>query len=386
MRREASTRQDVRGVGRHPGGRLRCHRVTDAALPTVASMSSTSTPAGLMLVGPDGDLRVMASSSETMRLLELFELQSEEGPCLDCYRSGQPSRIEDLAAVDGRWPRFAAEALAAGFHSVHALPLRLRSAVIGALNLFHVEAGADATSRRRRRPSPCRRCHHRHPATPRRARSPCPQRSTQRCTQQSHRDRAGQRDRRRTRRPRHGTGVLDLAQPRSQPQPPVRRRRATSSAAASPCRRSISRPPRGMLDDLESRHVRSGMMAMSNSASRVGSATSSYLAIRPLTTTNAAGRSRSRRSQARASRSGDTWTGSPRSRERDRTTRRSARRERDVAALCDVTSPADAVIRQWGVGYTISAGAGRGAMSGASALCGVGLLEGWTHCGNWKKW
>ena len=97
--------------------------------------------AGLMLAAPDGDLRVMASSSETMRVLELFELQAEEGPCLDCYRTGQPVVNQDLAAVDGRWPRFAAEALAAGFHSVHALPMRLRGTVIGALNLFHIDPG-----------------------------------------------------------------------------------------------------------------------------------------------------------------------------------------------------------------------------------------------------
>jgi hypothetical protein len=63
--------------------------------------------AGLMLVAPDGDLRVMASSSETMRVLELFELQTMEGPCLDCYRTGQPVVSQDLATLDGRWPRFA---------------------------------------------------------------------------------------------------------------------------------------------------------------------------------------------------------------------------------------------------------------------------------------
>jgi GAF domain-containing protein len=97
--------------------------------------------AGLMVVAPEGDLRVMASSSEAMRVLELFELQSEEGPCLDCYRSGQAVVNQDLATINGRWPRFAAEAMAAGFHSVHALPMRLRGSVIGALNLFHVEVG-----------------------------------------------------------------------------------------------------------------------------------------------------------------------------------------------------------------------------------------------------
>ena len=97
--------------------------------------------AGLMLVAPEGDLRVMASSSEAMRVLELFELQAQEGPCLDCYNTGEPVVNQDLASVNGRWPRFAAEALSAGFHSVHALPLRLRGSVIGALNLFHLEPG-----------------------------------------------------------------------------------------------------------------------------------------------------------------------------------------------------------------------------------------------------
>lgn len=97
--------------------------------------------AGLMLVSPEGDLRVMASSSEAIRVLELFELQSQEGPCLECYRTGQPVVNQNLAQVNGRWPRFAAEALAAGFQSVHALPMRLRGTVIGALNLFDVEPG-----------------------------------------------------------------------------------------------------------------------------------------------------------------------------------------------------------------------------------------------------
>ncbi|HET7846601.1 MAG TPA: GAF and ANTAR domain-containing protein [Acidimicrobiia bacterium] len=97
--------------------------------------------AGLMLVAPEGDLRVMASSSETMRVLELFELQSQEGPCLDCYRSGQPVVNQNLGDAHDRWPRFTPEALAAGFQSVHALPMRLRGSIIGALNLFHLEPG-----------------------------------------------------------------------------------------------------------------------------------------------------------------------------------------------------------------------------------------------------
>ncbi len=97
--------------------------------------------AGIMLVAPEGDLRVMASSSEAMRVLELYELQAQEGPCLDCFRSGQPVVNEDLATVNGRWPRFAAAALAAGYQSVHAVPMRLRGSVIGALTMFRTEPG-----------------------------------------------------------------------------------------------------------------------------------------------------------------------------------------------------------------------------------------------------
>ncbi len=98
--------------------------------------------AGLMLTSVDGELRVMASSSDAMRLLELFELQAQEGPCLDCFRTGQAIVNHDLERARERWPRFAGEASDAGFRMVHALPMRLRGTVLGALNLFHVEAGA----------------------------------------------------------------------------------------------------------------------------------------------------------------------------------------------------------------------------------------------------
>jgi transcriptional regulator with GAF, ATPase, and Fis domain len=96
--------------------------------------------AGVMLVAPEGDLRVVASSSEAMRLVELFELQSDEGPCLDCFASGDTVLNQSLTAGD-RWPRFAAVAVEAGFRSAHALPMRLRGAVIGALNLFGRDEG-----------------------------------------------------------------------------------------------------------------------------------------------------------------------------------------------------------------------------------------------------
>jgi GAF domain-containing protein len=92
--------------------------------------------AGVMLASPTGSLALVASSSEAMRLLELFELQAQEGPCLDAFRTGEPVGQENLQAGAGRWPLFSAAAVRAGFASALALPLRLREVTLGALNLL----------------------------------------------------------------------------------------------------------------------------------------------------------------------------------------------------------------------------------------------------------
>jgi GAF domain-containing protein len=98
--------------------------------------------AGILLADAEGKLRVMAASSEQARLLELFQLQNDEGPCLEAHSTGLPVLHSDLSAAAARWPRFAPEAVSAGFRSVCAVPLRLRTIVIGALNLFGAETGA----------------------------------------------------------------------------------------------------------------------------------------------------------------------------------------------------------------------------------------------------
>jgi transcriptional regulator with GAF, ATPase, and Fis domain len=97
--------------------------------------------AGVLLADPRGQLRVAAASSEAAGVVELFQIQNDQGPCLDCFRNGRPVTAADLAVADQQWPRFAAAATAAGFYGVQALPMRLRNQVIGALNLFASEPG-----------------------------------------------------------------------------------------------------------------------------------------------------------------------------------------------------------------------------------------------------
>jgi GAF domain-containing protein len=98
--------------------------------------------AGIMLATPDGKLQAMTSSNEAMRVVELFELQSDEGPCLDCFHSGQPVVNQDLTNAGDRWARFAPVAVSAGFRAADAIPMRLRGQIIGALNLFRTQLGS----------------------------------------------------------------------------------------------------------------------------------------------------------------------------------------------------------------------------------------------------
>ncbi|MFI6334347.1 GAF and ANTAR domain-containing protein [Streptomyces sp. NPDC050535] len=97
--------------------------------------------AGVLLADRDGKLRVMAASDERVRLLELFQLQNDEGPCLECFRTGTQVIVPDLTREADRWPQFVRAAHHSGFGAVQALPMRLRDEVVGALNLFHAGAG-----------------------------------------------------------------------------------------------------------------------------------------------------------------------------------------------------------------------------------------------------
>jgi hypothetical protein len=107
------------------------HLLTDRS---VALLSASA--AGVVLADPRGQLRVAAASSEAAGLIELFQIQNDQGPCLDCFRSGQAVTASDLTGPAQQWPRFAAAAAEAGFRTVQALPMRLRTQIVGALNLF----------------------------------------------------------------------------------------------------------------------------------------------------------------------------------------------------------------------------------------------------------
>ena len=108
---------------------MRCAKLLDVAA------------AGFLLADSLGHLRLLAATSEQARELELFQLQAEEGPCVDCYATGQSVSVADLDAHSARWPRFVPAAREAGFSSVHAVPMRAAGSVLGALGLFGPQTG-----------------------------------------------------------------------------------------------------------------------------------------------------------------------------------------------------------------------------------------------------
>jgi GAF domain-containing protein len=114
------------------------HMLTDRTADLVGAAA-----VGVVLADSGGRLELVAGSNENVKLLELFQLQTHEGPCLEAFRTGHPVINVKLNEATPRWPRFAPRATATGFQSVHAFPMRLRSKTIGALNVFGATEGGD---------------------------------------------------------------------------------------------------------------------------------------------------------------------------------------------------------------------------------------------------
>lgn len=99
------------------------------------------TAAGILLADLDGNLEVVASTSEASRLVEVMQLSAQAGPCVDCFTLGTQVSVPDISESPEKWSRFRDGAAAQGFASVLALPMRLRETTIGALNLLRADAG-----------------------------------------------------------------------------------------------------------------------------------------------------------------------------------------------------------------------------------------------------
>ncbi|HZZ46299.1 MAG TPA: GAF and ANTAR domain-containing protein [Pseudonocardia sp.] len=111
-------------------------------LTTFSVELSAADAAGIILAGPRGETQVVAASDEHAELTEQLQLQTRQGPCLDCFATATPVNVTDLAQSAPRWPTLVPPLRErTPFRTVHALPLRLRDESIGAVNLFRRQPG-----------------------------------------------------------------------------------------------------------------------------------------------------------------------------------------------------------------------------------------------------
>jgi GAF domain-containing protein len=96
---------------------------------------------GLVLADDNGDLQLMASTSEMADFVEVMQLAAGVGPCVDCFRTGAPVSVRDIQNSGNQWPQFEVAMTLQGFRAVYATPMRLRGQVLGAMNLFSIEPG-----------------------------------------------------------------------------------------------------------------------------------------------------------------------------------------------------------------------------------------------------
>jgi hypothetical protein len=93
--------------------------------------------AGIILAAPDtGRPEFLAATDHRAQHLEVYQVQTDEGPGPECTATGQTITATGLAQIATRWPSVHDAFVAAGFDAVHAAPMNWQGLTLGAVNLF----------------------------------------------------------------------------------------------------------------------------------------------------------------------------------------------------------------------------------------------------------
>lgn len=103
-----------------------------------------ATEVGATLVDTTGTLRFAAATHGRAATLVHLQVALTEGPAVDCATTGLPVTAPDLALMHERWAAFAPAACALGLRSAQSVPLRLRSSLLGTIDLLLCEPGGVA--------------------------------------------------------------------------------------------------------------------------------------------------------------------------------------------------------------------------------------------------
>jgi phosphoserine phosphatase RsbU/P len=91
--------------------------------------------AGVLLMVSDTEHHFVAASDDVILDVEALQMDLQEGPCLQAYRTGAHVAVRDLAR-DTTFVRFSPAAAQAGLGAVYSFPLRLDDRQLGALELY----------------------------------------------------------------------------------------------------------------------------------------------------------------------------------------------------------------------------------------------------------
>ncbi|MEU9474489.1 GAF and ANTAR domain-containing protein [Streptomyces sp. NPDC048191] len=97
--------------------------------------------AAVMIGDARGSLKTMATTDDHAAFIELLQVQTGQGPCMDCYRTAQAVAVPDSTAEYERWPKLVTAMLEAGYGSLNAVPMRLHDRPLGTLTLLRSHAG-----------------------------------------------------------------------------------------------------------------------------------------------------------------------------------------------------------------------------------------------------
>ncbi|QNE16833.1 GAF and ANTAR domain-containing protein [Kribbella qitaiheensis] len=107
------------------------------------SRATGAAAAGLVVARPDDRrLELLASTSHRAEQIELYQLQADEGACVDAVKTLEPVTVVGSAQIADRWPTVVRAFAAAGYTAVHAVPMIWHGEALGAVNLFFVDGGS----------------------------------------------------------------------------------------------------------------------------------------------------------------------------------------------------------------------------------------------------
>jgi transcriptional regulator with GAF, ATPase, and Fis domain len=120
------------------------HDVTDVLARLIRDCAEvlSAKAIGVLVLNAHADLELLSATSHRVAELELFQMQQDNGPCIEAIRRSAVVSVIGEQAIKDRWPDVGLAIADAGYDAVHAYPLQWHGHTLGAMNVFHAKPSA----------------------------------------------------------------------------------------------------------------------------------------------------------------------------------------------------------------------------------------------------